>query len=57
MAVRAGLLGVALGPFAVALAQVETVPGMPPVVDAKNLYSEIGPDRLSSAVAGHRELV
>jgi YVTN family beta-propeller protein len=57
MAVRAALLGVALGPFAVALAQVETVPGMPPVVDARNLYSEIGADKLSSAVAGHRELV
>jgi len=33
------------------------VPGMPPVVDAKNLYSEIGADKMSSAVTGHRELV
>jgi YVTN family beta-propeller protein len=38
-------------------AQVQTVPGMPPVPDPKNLYSEIGADRLSPAVSGHRELV
>jgi YVTN family beta-propeller protein len=31
---------------------VETVPGMPPVVDPSNLYSEIRPDRLSPAVSG-----
>ncbi len=30
---------------------VETIPGMPPVVDAANLYSETRPDRLSPAVA------
>ncbi len=30
---------------------VETVPGMPPVVDATNLYSETRPDKLSAAVA------
>ena len=29
---------------------VVTVPGMPPVIDPTNLYSEIGPDRLSAAV-------
>jgi YVTN family beta-propeller protein len=29
---------------------VVTVPGMPPVIDPTNLYSEIGPDRLSTAV-------
>ena len=40
-----------------AAAQVQTVPGMPPVPDPKNLYSEIAPDRMSPAVAGHRELV
>lgn len=28
------------------------LPGMPPVVDPANLYSEIGPDRLSAAVSG-----
>ncbi len=31
---------------------VETVPGMPPVVDPTNLYSETRPDRLSPAVSG-----
>jgi YVTN family beta-propeller protein len=30
---------------------VETIPGMPPVVDAANLYSEARPDKLSPAVA------
>ena len=30
----------------------ETVPGMPPVVDTRNLYSETGPDKLSPAVSG-----
>jgi YVTN family beta-propeller protein len=29
----------------------ETVPGMPPVTDPSNLYSETGPDKLSPAVA------
>jgi YVTN family beta-propeller protein len=37
--------------------QVQTVPGMPPVPDPSNLYSETTADKLSSAVAGHRELV
>src|SRR5260370_10514432 len=31
-------------------AGVETVPGMPPVTDPTNLYSETGPDKLSPAV-------
>ena len=43
--------------FAAAAQQVQTVPGMPPVVDPANLYSEIGAGKLSSAVAGHKELV
>ena len=30
---------------------VETIPGMPPVADPANLYSETRPDKLSSAVA------
>ena len=30
---------------------VETIPGMPPVADPVNLYSETRPDKLSSAVA------
>ena len=29
---------------------VVTVPGMPPVIDPTNLYSEIGPDRVSAAL-------
>jgi YVTN family beta-propeller protein len=32
---------------------VQTVPGMPPVVDGNNLYSETRPDKLSPAVAKH----
>jgi YVTN family beta-propeller protein len=30
---------------------IETIPGMPPVVDRNNLYSETRPDKLSPAVA------
>ena len=30
---------------------IDTVPGMPPVSDPRNLYSETGPDKLSPAVA------
>jgi YVTN family beta-propeller protein len=33
-------------------ASITTVPGMPPVIDARNLYSEAGPGRLSPATAG-----
>jgi YVTN family beta-propeller protein len=55
---RGALLLAAFGFIACeARAQVDTVPGMPAVPDAKNLYSEIGADKLSAAVAGHRELV
>jgi len=36
---------------------IETVPGMPPVVDPANLYSEIGVGKVSPALAGHKELV
>jgi YVTN family beta-propeller protein len=32
-------------------ARVETIPGMPPVTNATNLYSETGPDKLSPALA------
>ena len=38
-------------------AQVQTAPGMPPLIDPTNLYSEIAAGKLSPAVAGHRELV
>ena len=36
---------------------IQTVPGMPPVIDPNNLYSEIAPDKLSPVVANHRHLV
>lgn len=32
---------------------IQTVPGMPPVVDPTNLYSETRPDKLSPTVANH----
>src|SRR5258706_5921169 len=35
-----------------ARAPVQTVAGMPPVVDAANLYSESGPGKFSPATAG-----
>ena len=38
-------------------AQVQAVPGMPPVVDPTNLYSEIAAGKVSPALADHRELV
>ncbi|MBS0539327.1 MAG: YncE family protein [Proteobacteria bacterium] len=52
----AALAGVAVSGAVVAQtaspapAEIVTVPGMPPVIDPTNLYSEIGPDRLSPAV-------
>ena len=38
-------------------AQIDAVPGMPPVPDPKNLYSETGAGKLSSAVEDHLERV
>jgi YVTN family beta-propeller protein len=38
-------------------AGVETVPGMPPVIDPSNLYSETAAGRLSPAVAGALERI
>ena len=35
----------------------KALPGMPPVRDPSNVYSEAGPNMLSDAVKGHRELV
>src|SRR5918993_427220 len=32
---------------------IQTVPGMPPVIDPNNIYSETRPDKLSAAVAKH----
>jgi YVTN family beta-propeller protein len=45
------LLPAGVGAGSGATADVETVPGMPPVTDPKNLYSETGPDKLSPSVA------
>ena len=50
-------LGAACAAAFAAHAQVQTVPGMPPVPDPRNLYSEIGTAKLSPALADHRELV
>ena len=36
---------------------VAVAPGMPPVVDPNNLYSEIGKGKVSPALKDHRELV
>ena len=36
---------------------IQTVPGMPPVIDSNNLYSETRPDKLSPIVAKHLHLV
>jgi YVTN family beta-propeller protein len=44
-------LGLAMCGSACAAAPLATVPGMPPVVNASNLYSEAGADHLSPAVA------
>src|SRR6267378_7869117 len=40
-----------------AAAAVNTVPGMPPVVDPNNLYSEIGADKISPATVGALERI
>lgn len=47
----------ALAVAAPVAAQVQTTPGMPPLTDPSNLYSEIGAGKLSPALADHRELV
>jgi YVTN family beta-propeller protein len=47
LALVLGLSVLAVGP----VAAIETVPGMPPVVDPANLYSETAADKLSPAVA------
>lgn len=31
---------------------IQTIPGMPAVIDPKNIYSETGADRVSPAIAG-----
>jgi YVTN family beta-propeller protein len=56
--IRSALAAAAFGfIFCEAHAQVRTVAGMPPVPDPKNLYSEIGPDKVSPAIADHLERV
>jgi len=47
------LAGVFACHFAVAAPAVDTVPGMPPVPDASNLYSETAAGKMSEAVKGH----
>jgi YVTN family beta-propeller protein len=42
---------------AASAAAVSVVPGMPPVPDAKNLYSETGRDKMSKATAGALERI
>jgi YVTN family beta-propeller protein len=46
------LTGLWMTNLAAAAASVTTVPGMPPVVNASNLYSEAGVNHMSAAVAG-----
>ena len=46
------LLSVALQAAAAQAPAIPTVPSMPPVVDASNVYSEAGPGKLSAATAG-----
>src|SRR5450755_1465386 len=46
------LLGVSLQGAASQTPAIQTVPGMPPVVDARNVYSEAGAGKISAATAG-----
>ena len=50
------LIATCLLPFEAA-SQFQPVPGMPPVPDPNNIYSEIGSSKVSPALADHRELV
>jgi YVTN family beta-propeller protein len=50
---QGGAPGAAGAPAASAPAVLATVPGMPPVPDPANLYSETAAGRMSAAVAGH----
>ena len=36
---------------------ISTVPGMPPVIDARNLYSEAGAGKVSAALSGDLERI
>ena len=46
------LLGGSLSVYGAQAPTIQTVPGMPPVVDASNVYSEAGPGKFSPATAG-----
>jgi YVTN family beta-propeller protein len=46
-----------LAALAPASAVAAPLPGMPPVIDSKNIYSEDGPNNLSPAVKGMPQLV
>jgi YVTN family beta-propeller protein len=50
----AAALALVAGP---AFSQIDVVPGMPPVPDPQNLYSETVAGKVSPALADHRELV
>jgi len=59
IAVTAFMLAAAIAPLPIAGAAetapktIKTVPGMPPVIDPNNLYSETRPEKLSPTVAKH----
>ncbi len=59
IAVTAFMFAAAIAPLSIAGAAepaprtIKTVPGMPPVIDPNNLYSETRPDKLSPTVAKH----
>jgi len=55
--VRAQVSTPASAPTAAPAATVTTVPGMPPVVDARNLYSETASGKFSPAVQGDLERI
>jgi YVTN family beta-propeller protein len=54
---RLALPALALAALSLAARAIETVPGMPPVVDPANLYSETAAGKLSPAVQGALERV
>ena len=54
---KAWIVGMAALLASAWVAAVETVPGMPPVPDAKNLYSETASGRISPALQGDLERI
>jgi YVTN family beta-propeller protein len=55
--VRTAWIAAALSLAAVSAAQIDTLPGMPPVLDSRNLYSADGPNMLNPAVKNFPPLV